>query len=95
MFRAGQLLTGIVSVVYNNGWWLPREAVMFSGDRAVVFRKRENVFEPVEINIGSVLKDEVLVTTNITDWKVAANASFMEDSDGFTGTKKKNVMYEE
>ena len=82
----GQLVIANIPVVYNKGWWLPKKAVWQSGNKAIVFKKQDDVFMPMQIETGVEVEGMVLVTTSIGDWKVAENAAFLVDSESFIKT---------
>lgn len=81
--QVGTLLTANIPLIYTDGWWLPKKAVWRLGNRSVVFKKQQGVYVPVEVAIAAETKDMIQVTTNISDWKVAANASYLVDSESF------------
>ncbi|MEV4887147.1 efflux RND transporter periplasmic adaptor subunit [Chitinophaga ginsengisegetis] len=85
-FRVGQLLYANVPVVYTEGWWLPKQAVWRLGNQSVVFRKEKEVYVPVTVKTGVVTKDMIQVITDIGNWKVAANAAYLVDSESFIKT---------
>ncbi|MFX1705700.1 efflux RND transporter periplasmic adaptor subunit [Chitinophaga sp. CC14] len=85
-FQVGQLLYANVPVVYTEGWWLPKKAVWRLGNKSIVFRKEKDVYVPVVVETGIVAKDMIQVNTNIGDWKVASNASYLVDSESFIKT---------
>ncbi|UPK66600.1 efflux RND transporter periplasmic adaptor subunit [Chitinophaga filiformis] len=86
--QVGTLLTANIPLMYTDGWWLPKKAVWRLGNRAVVFKKQQDVYVPVEITIAAETKDMIQVTTNIGDWKVAANAAYLVDSESFIEINK-------
>lgn len=85
-FRVGQLLYANVPVVYTEGWWLPKQAVWRLGNQSVVFRKEKEAYVPVTVETGVVAKDMIQVITDIGNWKVAVNASYLVDSESFIKT---------
>lgn len=85
-WRVGQLLTAAIPVVYHSGWWLPQKAVWNSGNRTILFKKVNNVFIPLEVKTGAVVKGMVQIQSDITDWQVASNASYLVDSESFIKT---------
>lgn len=85
-FQVGQLLYANVPIVYTSGWWLPKKAVWQLGNKSVLFRKEKDVYVPVAVETGIVAKDMIQVITNIGDWKVAFNASYLVDSESFIKT---------
>jgi len=87
-FRAGQLLTASIPVVYSNGAWLPKKAVWRLGNKAVVFKKEKEVYVPQVVQTGVEERDMIQVLTDIADWKVASNAAYLVDSESFIKTKQ-------
>ncbi|MCF6407793.1 efflux RND transporter periplasmic adaptor subunit [Chitinophaga filiformis] len=81
--QVGTLITANIPLMYTDGWWLPKQAVWRLGNRSVVFRQQQDVYVPVEITIAAETKDMIQVTTDISNWKVAANASYLVDSESF------------
>lgn len=81
--QVGELITANIPVIYTGGWWLPKKAVWQLGNRSVVFKKESNAYVPVEITTSAETKDMIQVSTDISDWKVAANASYLVDSESF------------
>ncbi|QJB30833.1 efflux RND transporter periplasmic adaptor subunit [Chitinophaga oryzae] len=86
-FRAGQLLTASIPLVYREGWWLPAKAVYRSGNQSLVFRKTNGAFTPVAVETGAAVGGIVQVTTAIGDWEVASNAAYLVDSESFIKTQ--------
>lgn len=85
-FRAGQLLTASIPLVYHEGWWLPAKAVYRSGNQSLVFRKTGGAFMPVAVTTGATVAGMVQVTSNIAGWEVASNAAYLVDSESFIKT---------
>ncbi|NLR68917.1 efflux RND transporter periplasmic adaptor subunit [Chitinophaga varians] len=85
-FRAGQLLTASIPLVYHEGWWLPAKAVYRSGNQSLVFRKTGGAFTPVAVTTGATVAGMVQVTSNIAGWEVASNAAYLVDSESFIKT---------
>ncbi|MBC9929083.1 efflux RND transporter periplasmic adaptor subunit [Chitinophaga qingshengii] len=86
-FRAGQLLTASIPLVYREGWWLPAKAVYQSGNQSLVFRKTGGAFTPETVTTGAVIAGMVQVTAAIGDWEVASNAAYLVDSESFIKTR--------
>jgi len=84
----GQLLRGTFAITEKQGYWLPKEAVVPLGDKSVVFRKEGNAFQPISIQTGIYTVDKVQILSNIQDWQVAKNASYLVDSEDFIATDK-------
>jgi biotin carboxyl carrier protein len=82
-FQVGELITANIPVIYTGGWWLPKKAVWQLGNRSVVFKKEHHTYIPVEITTTAETNDMIQVSTDISDWKVAANASYLVDSESF------------
>ncbi|MBC9915571.1 efflux RND transporter periplasmic adaptor subunit [Chitinophaga varians] len=85
-FRAGQLLTASIPLVYREGWWLPAKALYRSGNQSLVFRKTGGAFTPIAVEAGAIVADMVQITSNIADWEVASNAAYLVDSESFIKT---------
>lgn len=94
-FQAGELLNGTVAVVFDGGWWLPRGAVWFTGSRAIVFRKTGGRFEPVPVTVITSVDERVLLSSDVTNWKISSNASYMVDSESFIDLNEQKNKYEE
>ncbi len=82
--QIGQLITG--KAAYNTGvaLWVPKEAVLDVGTRAVAFQKINNVFKPVPIQVGQQANGQVEIVSGLTAKDaIAANAQFLVDSESF------------
>lgn len=88
-FKVGQLLTGIIPVVYTAGWWVPKKAVWRLGTQSIVFKKDHNVYTPVEIQSGVEADGYVKINTDIGNWQIASNAAYLIDSESFIKTTSK------
>lgn len=86
-YRVGQLLNASIPVVYSDGWWLPKKAVWRLGNKSVVFRKDGDAYVAIPIQAGVEAQGMVQVITNIGDWEVASNATFLVDSESFIKTE--------
>lgn len=82
-FRPGELVSGLLPFSAEEGWWVPKEAVLFLGSRAVVFKKENKVYVPKEITAGISAGGLVQVKESIGDWNVASNASYLIDNESF------------
>ena len=82
-FHIGQLLTANIPVVIPGGWWLPEKSVMKTGTRSIVFRRENGGFKPVEIKAGAAIHEMIQVLNDISNWQIAANASYLVDSESF------------
>lgn len=81
--RPGQLLTANIPVVKNSAYWLPQNAVLQLGRKAVVFKKEKSVFVPKEVHTGIKVGDMIEIRDNIGDWQIAKDAGFLVDSESF------------
>jgi membrane fusion protein, copper/silver efflux system len=84
----GQLLRGTFAITEKQGYWLPKEAVVPLGNKSVVFKKEGNAFQPISIQTGIYTVDKVQILSNIQDWQVAKNASYLVDSEDFIAADK-------
>ncbi|MCW3464198.1 efflux RND transporter periplasmic adaptor subunit [Chitinophaga nivalis] len=85
--RPGTLINASVPVVYTTGWWLPKKAVWRLGNKTIVFKQEQDVFIPVEVTSGVEAEDWIQLTDTVSgDWKVAANAAYLVDSESFIKT---------
>lgn len=85
-WQVGQLLTGIVPVVYNSGWWVPKKAVWRLGNKSVVFKKNGNAYAPVTVEAGVESDGFMQIITDIGNWPIASNAAYLVDSESFIKT---------
>lgn len=81
--QAGQLLTASFPLVKTNASWLPEKAVLRLGSKSIVFKKENKVFVPKEVQAGIRTQGLVQILSDISDWPVAKNASFLVDSESF------------
>lgn len=88
--KPGQLLTANIPVVKNRAYWLPQNAVLQLGTKAVVFKKENGVFIPKQVQTGIKVNGMIEIKDFIGDWQVAKDASFMVDSESFIRLTSKN-----
>lgn len=81
--QVGQLMTGVVPVVYRGGWWLPKKAVSTLGTQSVVFKKEGATYVPKAVRVGVEADGYVLVHSAIGNWQIAAHAAYLIDSESF------------
>ena len=81
--KPGQLLTANIPIVKNDAYWLPQNAVLQLGTKAIVFKKENGVFVPRQVQTGIKVNGMVEIQDFIKDWQVAKNASFLVDSESF------------
>ncbi|MFC6098954.1 efflux RND transporter periplasmic adaptor subunit [Olivibacter domesticus] len=84
----GQLLRGTFAITEKQGYWLPKESVVSLGNKSVVFKKEGNVFQPIGIQTGIYTIDQIQILSNIQDWEIAKNASYLIDSEDFIAAEK-------
>lgn len=88
--QPGQLLTANIPVVKKNAYWLPQNAVLQLGRKAVVFKKEGKLFVPKEVRTGIRTGGLVEVVDSIGGWQIAKNASFLVDSESFIKLNSNN-----
>lgn len=81
--KPGQLLAANIPVVKNSAYWLPQEAVLQLGIKAVLFKKENGVFIPQQVQTGIKVNGMVEIKDSIGNWEVAKNAGFLVDSESF------------
>ncbi|PRY09674.1 multidrug efflux pump subunit AcrA (membrane-fusion protein) [Pontibacter ummariensis] len=82
--RVGQLVEGAATYTTPPALWVPREAVLDIGTKAVAFKKEGGAFRPVAVTVGTIQGELVQVVEGLaqTD-QIAANAQFLVDSESF------------
>lgn len=85
-FSVGSLVKANIPIVKKTGWWIQQQAVLQLGNRSIVFRKSNGGFTPKEVKTGFSTRGTVQVLTDISDWEIASNASFLVDSESFIKT---------
>lgn len=79
----GQLLTASIPIVFQKGLWLDKKAVWQTGSKSIVFKRQGKVLVPIHVKSGAVVDGMVQILSNIQDWKVASNVSYLIDSESF------------
>lgn len=87
--QVGELVTGQFPFVTKKGYWLPREAVLSTGNESVVFKKEGKVFIPKTVKTGISQNNQIQVLDDLNGWDIAKNAYYLIDSESFVKTKKK------
>ncbi|MGX5817119.1 efflux RND transporter periplasmic adaptor subunit [Chitinophaga lutea] len=82
-FRPGAQLTASVAVVYSGGWWVPRKALLATGNGMIVFRRDGGVFRPQAVEVTALADGMAQIGTTMGDWEVAENAAYLIDSESF------------
>lgn len=82
-YKKGELVAAVLPIVITSGYWLPEQAVYFSGKNSIVFKKEKGVFKPVKVATGFSYNGQIQVTDNIENWELAENAKFLTDSESF------------
>ncbi len=86
-FTVGELVAASIPVKADKGWWLPKEAVVFLGNKAVVLKKENKVFIPKEVTAGLTVKGQVQILDDVSEWQIASNAQYLIDSESFIKTQ--------
>lgn len=86
--KPGELLTGYLPVIFNSGFWIPKQSILALGSRSVVFKKSNNTYTPADVKTGAEIKDMVQIMTNMEGWQIASNAYYLVDSESFIKTKQ-------
>ncbi len=89
--QPGRLLTANIPIVKTGGSWLPENAVVQLGRKAVVFKKENNVFIPMQVQTGIRANGWVQILDSIADWQIAKNASYLVDSESFIRINSNNL----
>ena len=79
--KPGQLLIAFMPVVNRGSYWLPQDAVLQLGNKAMVFKKENNAFVPLQVQTGIHANGMVEIKENIADWQVAKNAGMLVDAE--------------
>lgn len=79
----GQLLKGTLAFVEDQGYWLPKTAVVSLGNNNIVFKQEGNAFRPTPVSIGIRTRDEVQVLSDIASWHIARDGAYLIDSEDF------------
>ena len=87
-FIVGEMLQAKVPVFVKNSLWLPQSSVIDLGMESVVFAKEGNAFVPKKINTGVQIDGLVQVLTDISQWTIAKDASYLMDSESFIALKR-------
>jgi len=88
-YRISQLVSASLDKSSQESLWIPMSAQLDLGTKKIVFVKKEQIFQPVEIATGTQSDDliEVLKGIEAGD-SISYNAQFMIDSESFIKTKK-------
>jgi len=88
-YRIGQLVSASFNKPSKDSMWIPLSAQLDLGTRRIVFVKKGDTFQPLEVITGNQSDNwmEVLKGINVAD-SIAYNAQFMIDSESFIKIKK-------
>ncbi|MDI1235100.1 MAG: efflux RND transporter periplasmic adaptor subunit [bacterium] len=88
-YPVGLRLTGILKSKPISGMWLPKTAIVTTGNKQVVFVKIADNFKSKAIETGIEMNEFIQVLNGLlmTD-KVAKNAGYLIDSESFINTEK-------
>ena len=89
--QPGELVTGQIPFVTEKGLWLPKEAVVSTGNQSVVFKKEGRVFIPRTVKTGITQNNQIQVFGELSEWDLAKNAYYLIDSESFIKTRNKGV----
>lgn len=87
--QVGELVTGQLPFLTDKGYWLPKEAVLSTGNKSVVFKKEGKFFVPETVRTGISAHNQVQVLNDIRLWDIAKSAYYLVDSESFVKTKRK------
>ena len=85
----GELVTGQIPLLSEKAFWLPKQAVVSTGNQTVVFKKEGRVFVPKTVKVGVTQNNQIQVLDEIGGWDVAKNAHYLVDSESFIRTLNK------
>ncbi|RIJ34330.1 efflux RND transporter periplasmic adaptor subunit [Pontibacter oryzae] len=82
--RVGQLVSAKATYATKPTLWVPREAVLDLGTKAVAFKKVNGSFKPVAVTTNQVIGNQIQVISGLTQTDtISGNAQFMVDSESF------------
>ena len=81
--QPGELVTGQIPYLAEKAFWLPKQAVVSTGNQFVVFKKEGSVFIPKIVKTGVTQNNQIQVFDEIGGWDVAKNAHYLVDSESF------------
>lgn len=82
-WSVGQLIKGTLAISEQEGFWLPKEAIVQLGNQSVVFKKEQDSFKPMRVKTGISTDHQIQIIDSIAHWEVAKNAAFLSDSEDF------------
>lgn len=86
-FVIGELVTAEIPLKADKGLWLPKEAMVFLGNKTIVLKKENKVFIPKEVSVGVTANGQIQVLDDISGWEIASNAQYLIDSESFIKIK--------
>ncbi|HYK76110.1 MAG TPA: efflux RND transporter periplasmic adaptor subunit [Daejeonella sp.] len=84
----GELVLGHLPLIADQGYWLPKEALVSLGNQSVIFKKEGRVFVPKKVSTGISTQDKIQVLDDISNWEIASNAYYLVDSESFIKVNK-------
>lgn len=84
--KEGELVNASIPILTKEHLWLPNSALLSLGNETVVFVKEHKVFIPKKVKRGISVDGKTQILDDITDWKIASNAAYLVDSEGFIKT---------
>ncbi|MGJ1286083.1 efflux RND transporter periplasmic adaptor subunit [Sphingobacterium spiritivorum] len=89
-FKAGEILTAKIPVYIKGSYWLPASAILSAGAQRIVFKKENNVFNPVNVETGLRIDGMVQINQDISPWEFAKDAAYLVDSESFIKAGNEN-----
>jgi Cu(I)/Ag(I) efflux system membrane fusion protein len=85
----GHLVTATIAVSSAESLWVPKEAVLDLGTGKIVFVKDRGVLKPTNVSTGMTSEGQIEITRGLASSdEIAANASYLVDSESFIKTTK-------
>ncbi len=86
--KIGELVTATAESSAIQGIWIPQQAVYQSGEKNLVFIKKNNTLQPTTVEVSAKAGSDVLVAKGLSKGdEIAKNASYLTDSESFIDIK--------
>lgn len=87
-YKIGELATATAKHTAIEGLWIPQQSVYQSGERNLVFMKKNDGLKPHEVQISAKAGNWLLVKEGLTAGsEIAKNVSYLTDSESFINSK--------
>ncbi len=87
-FKIGELATATAKGTPVNGIWIPVKSVYQSGEKNLVFIKKEGDLKPIEVQVSAKTENNFLIIKGLSSGdEIATNASYLTDSESFIYSK--------